>query len=47
MATCLPTACVTTSVSGIIGYPIEDAWNAVKDWGDWGAFGIRSSLMVS
>ena len=46
MASSLPTALVSVTTSGVIGYPIEDAWRAVKDWGDATAFGTRSCLLV-
>ena len=46
MASCLPTALVSVTTSGVIAYPIEDAWRAVKDWGDATCFGIRSALLV-
>ena len=47
MASCLPTALVSVTTSGVIGYPIEDAWRAVKDWRDATCFGIQSALLVS
>ena len=46
MASSLPTALVSVTTSGVIGDPIEDAWRAVKDWGDATAFGTRSCLLV-
>ena len=40
------TALVSVTTSGVVGYPIEAAWRAVKDWGDATSFGIRSTLLV-
>ena len=40
------TAQVSVTTSGVIGYPIEAAWRAVKDWGDATCFGLHSQLLV-